>query len=316
METILCFVYIKRDNEDYKISLNNKSPRDSMAHQTKNRHCYDFQLLTFEDGLLSDSVDATYIIHLDGNGRYEHIQDQLSMHHPTNTVYLVKNQGYKKCAKTLPISKPAHDLTDAFLQIFEHANSNKYGNILVLEDDFQFNEDIHKESVRRNINHFVLSQKENTMIYYLGCIPYLQIPISLSHSRIYLTTGTHACIYSKKVRECTLLAGPENIVDWDLHHNINSCRYARYMYYRPICYQLVPETENQREWYNPGGIADLLKLWMRILGIDKEVEPGYSICYLLSFLFFFIILMFFIYMVYVFIGPRFSRFSRFSRSRR
>ena len=34
---------------------------------------YKFQKIKFNYGILNNSVDATYIIHLEGNGRYDHI---------------------------------------------------------------------------------------------------------------------------------------------------------------------------------------------------------------------------------------------------
>jgi hypothetical protein len=48
------------------------------------------------------------------------------------------------------------------------------------------------------------------------------------------------------------------------------------MYNEPLCYQLFPETENQKYWgKNVVGIIKLLKL-------DTQVEPGYSIAYIAS----------------------------------
>ena len=60
--------------------------------------CYRFELLEFNDWLF-ENVDATYILHLEGNGRLDHIHDQLKTYHPTKKVYLVYNKGYKKCHK-------------------------------------------------------------------------------------------------------------------------------------------------------------------------------------------------------------------------
>ena len=74
----------------------------------------------YEKGLLD--VDATYILHLEGNGRLEQIQTQLEQYHPSRKVYLVYNQGYKKCQKNLPLESPPYDLVDAFLTAFHDAN--------------------------------------------------------------------------------------------------------------------------------------------------------------------------------------------------
>ena len=79
-------------------------------------HCYTFKKIKYNKGLLDNAVDATYIIHLEGNGRYDDIMNQLESYHPTKEVYIIFNKGYKKCSKDDRITLPAHDLTDAFLQ--------------------------------------------------------------------------------------------------------------------------------------------------------------------------------------------------------
>ena len=65
----------------------------------ENNDCYHFKKLTYTNGLLDDAVDATYIIHLEGNGRYEDILKQLHLNQPTKIVYIVFNKGYTKCQK-------------------------------------------------------------------------------------------------------------------------------------------------------------------------------------------------------------------------
>ena len=55
--------------------------------------CYTFEQIEYSNGLLD--LDATYIIHLEGNGRIENIKSQLNEYHPTNLVYILYNKGYK-----------------------------------------------------------------------------------------------------------------------------------------------------------------------------------------------------------------------------
>lgn len=52
---------------------------------------YKFTKIIFHDGLLNKIIDATYIIHLENNAIYEHIMEQFSEYHPSNIVYLIKN---------------------------------------------------------------------------------------------------------------------------------------------------------------------------------------------------------------------------------
>ena len=101
--------------------------------------CYRFELLEFEDCLFQN-VDATYILHLEGNGRIDHIHEQLKTYHPSKKVYIVYNKGYKKCGKDIDPQETHSDLVHANMTVFEHATP--YKHVLVLEDDFIFSKDI------------------------------------------------------------------------------------------------------------------------------------------------------------------------------
>ena len=61
--------------------------------------CYKFKKNIYNDGLFNSSVDATYVLNLEGNGRLSSVEEQLSIYHPTNVVYIVSDKGYKKCKK-------------------------------------------------------------------------------------------------------------------------------------------------------------------------------------------------------------------------
>ena len=53
--------------------------------------CYDYEEYNFNNEILD--VDATYIIHLEGNGKYESIIDQLHKFPISKKVYIVLNKG-------------------------------------------------------------------------------------------------------------------------------------------------------------------------------------------------------------------------------
>jgi len=120
-----------------------------------NLKCYEFKSIKFDNGLFDETVDATYIINLVGNGRYDSVINQINDYKPTSEVYILLNQGFKKCNKTKHIVYPADDLNDAFLQIFRHANDKNYDNILILEDDFIFNKEIKNKKHINSINKFL-----------------------------------------------------------------------------------------------------------------------------------------------------------------
>lgn len=261
----------------------------------ENNKCYNFNEITYSNGLLDDAVDATYIIHLEGNGRYEDILKQLDLYQPTKIVYIVFNKGYKKCSKDENITLPAHDLVDAFLQIFKHANnpSQNYNNILILEDDFIFNEKIKNVSTRMNVCTFLNSHKNENFQYLLGCIPFIKMPYTLDckHFISIISLGTHACVYSKTNRTQLLKKDQLTVSDWDIYNYFHS---RRYTYNEPLCYQLFTDTESSDNWGRGNHILYLLglitKRVFKFFQLDTKIEPGYSFFYLFSKIVFFILL--------------------------
>jgi len=102
----------------------------------QNEKCYRFKHMKYinnNDIIFKKTIDATYVIHLEGNGRHESVIKQLNDYHLTNDVYILYNKGFKICKKTSNIVYTADDLTDAFFQIFKHADKNNYENIFILE---------------------------------------------------------------------------------------------------------------------------------------------------------------------------------------
>lgn len=269
-----------------------------------NSKCYSFKYIKYGDGIFNDTVDATYVIHLKGNGRYENIIKQLNEYHLTNDVYILMNDGYKKCNKTKNIVYPADDLIDAFFQIFKHASEKKYDNILILEDDFIFTDKIKDNNHVENINNFLNKKKGEDFIYYIGCLPWLLVPTFYDINTYYATcsTGTHSVIYSKKNRESCMKKYYDAMYetrDWDVLNNVYSAN--RYAYYRPLCYQIFENTENSRNWGSFNIIfkflAVIIKYIFSLLQLDKNIEPGYSILYAFSKLLFLILVILAVYIV-------------------
>jgi hypothetical protein len=242
-------------------------------------HCYNFEPIQYDDGILNACVDATYIIHLEGNGRLDSIRAQLEMYHPSDQVYILFNKGYKKCEKS--ISSPGHDLIDAFLQCFQHAKSNGFGNILILEDDFIFSEEIKNKKHVDAISSFIHDKTD--FMYLLGCLPFLQIPASLDLAHYHsVSCGTHAVIYDETIREQIVMLHSNKISDWDVFLNAQYFS-NRYCYYLPLCFQLFPPTDNSKHW----GVDNVILFFLgqilfkviQILNLNESIEPGYSIFY-------------------------------------
>jgi hypothetical protein len=266
-----------------------------------NDSCYSLHAINFTEGILDDCIDATYIIHLEGNGRLEHIYQQLNTFHPSKKIFILFNKGYKKCSKQNYVDKPPIDLIDAFLTVMKDAQNKNFHNILILEDDFIFHNDFLEPPHNKHIIHFVNNNKEKEFVYLLGCLPYLQIPYSYYNRRILWKSGTHACIYSKNMCKTILQKNKEDINDWDVFTNIH-CQ--QYMYYKPLCYQLFTNTENKKYWLYLPLLSDLNNFYKKRFLLDKQVEPGYTYYYWFSFIFLFFII-FIVIIVFVIINKRY-----------
>jgi hypothetical protein len=176
--------------------------------------CYKLQEYLYEDPIFKN-IDATFIIHLERNGRMDNIESQLNQFHPSKKVYIFINKGFKNCKKAEYIDKAPLDLIDAFYAIFKEAKNRNYENILILEDDFFFDENVKMSA--NDIDDFL--KTHNNYIYYLGVIPYLQTDFGGKHHKLFLSTGTHCCIYSKQIIEKILDIDQQSIINYFLDLN-------------------------------------------------------------------------------------------------
>lgn len=270
----------------------------------ENKSCINIQTRVFENAMFENSVDATYILHLEGNGRLPEINTQLSQYKPTKIVHIVFNKGYKNCTKILPAPEPAYDLFDTTLFIMKDAADKNYENILILEDDFIFTPKIYQSNHLQNINSFLNDKKEEKMVYYLGCLSWAQLPFN-SHTNInILSTGTHAVIYSRNARIDLLQKNPKYLSDVDIYHNF-FWGVRRYVYKEPICYQLFPETENSEKWASFFGFNPI-KLYINAIKLDTELEPGYSYTYSFAKVLGFILIILLLYIAWLLIKWKFN----------
>ena len=270
-----------------RLTKNNKRIRMDVDANTK---CYEFKFINYEKGIFDETIDCTYIIHLENNGRLEHIHNQLKEFKPTKKICILFNPGYKKCNKKLIEQQSYQDLTDAFLQCFKNATKNGFKNILILEDDFIFSEEIKKEEHHKNINRFLISKKDEEYVYYLGCIPILisptatpttTIPIFSTYRSIKSLT-MHSVIYSEKcIQNATTNAALKTEhKHWDVI--IEKSIKNRYLYHKPLCYQTFPETENKKTWHEKDNfmiISSIKDSTIKALELNKHPEPGFTILY-------------------------------------
>lgn len=277
--------------------------------------CYRLEEFAGENPLFQH-VDATYVIHLEGNGRLENVKKELREFYPSMNTCILYNKGFKTCEKELPKSETQFDLVDANLFIFRDAQQKQYKNILVLEDDFFF----HKETRIHcgNVDDFIHRKQDDEFMYFLGCIPIIALPCcaDLKHYLLLFGTTTHAVIYSQHYRDELLLVEQGEILDWDAFQFFFR-QFSRYMYHMPLCYQLFPETENSKNW---GSQHPVMKFWatiafqfFQVMKLNVQVDPGYSILYFFSKMWIFALCLMILFYVLSKTMPYYKRFLRLRR---
>jgi hypothetical protein len=245
--------------------------------------CYNFFKVNFNTNNYFDhSLDATYIIHLTGNGRIEHVIEQLESFQPTSNTFILFNEGYKRCKKPSFITKSTSDLVHAYMTVFNHAHTHGFGNVMILEDDFIFADDVADETTCNRINQYINSaDNDEEYVYFIGALPIVQIPslIQPHHNRLLVSLGSQSVIYSKKFIEnhAYIEYDPDDIYDWDAYLR----RFKRIIYDKCLCYQLFPETENYGNW-NDNLASYVIKILIKTCNLDTRTDPGYTMFYVAS----------------------------------
>jgi len=260
-------------------------------------HCYTFKRYESPEGLYS-SIDVTYIVHLEGNGRLANIKKQLELVYPTRVVYILFDKGFKKCKKNIRIENTQYDITHANIKIFKHAKENNYSNILIIEDDFIFNPNIVNKEHVRNIDTFIRENEKDRFIYHLGAIPILVFPRN-TYTYHSLSGATHATIFTRSAQDFIVNYDSKiGIDDWDWFLVANI---IRYVYYIPLCYQTFPNTENKANWNNSVFMMYFVDKYLEFTKLNVQPEPGTSYLYtfakIISF-FLFVCLLYILYKVF------------------
>jgi len=120
-----------------------------------NSHCYSFDYIRFDNGLLDNIIDAVYVILLENSDRTENVYKQLNKYKLSKNTYIQINKGYKNCDKKLLKQQSNYDLLDSNYNIWLHAKTNNYNNILILEDDFIFDNRILDRNVLQDLDNFI-----------------------------------------------------------------------------------------------------------------------------------------------------------------
>lgn len=246
-----------------------------------NKNFYMPYKMEFKEGIFDSFIDATYILTLFTTKRMNSIIEQLKIIKPSRIVYIFFNKGYKD--KILNKNDSINDITDTNIHIFHHANENKYKNILVLEDDFIFDKKIKNKDNILNIKNFIDNKQDDIFCYSLGSLPLILYPSEYKNTYLTLSFGAHAHIYNKKTRNHLISKYPyAESDDWEYY---TLMVVKRYIYKKPLCYQLFPETENSKNWKITALIFKFinkffdLKLDISTKGFETYYKIGHNLYY-------------------------------------
>jgi hypothetical protein len=181
--------------------------------------------------------------------------------------------------------------------IFNDSIKNRYDRILYLEDDFELKEKINQKDID-NIINFI--QLKNPDVYGLGNISFPKINYIFNKSQKVIGNFlgcAHAMIYNKKymfkyIDFINNYKEQEKLGIDFIPSQINNLEV--YRYYKPLIYQKFPETENQTNgWKNQMGnfIAIISIFFIKLLRLDKNIEPGYTIFYIFPYIIYFLLLL-------------------------
>lgn len=246
--------------------------------------CFSFKELNFKNGIFNESIDCSYIIHLEDNkNRLKNIKIQLNKFKPNNKIFIYNNKGFKKCEKKLYKQQTNFDIIHSYIEIFKHAKLNNYNNIFIFEDDFIFDRLFLKEDIIK-INDFCNENKHKYFTLSLGILPIIYYPKNYYFKKVLLGVSMHNTIYSKDTRNYLLNKVDliNKVGDWDVFNNTLLCRY---FYYKPLIYQRFEDTENRKNW----PLYDVIKYfaikYIKFIDFNFHPKRAFYIHYKLSMIF-------------------------------
>jgi len=237
--------------------------KQSNLLQRKNKNCYRFEIKKYnEPGQFDKCIDMAYVITMENSPRIPEFTKQLSEHIPSSTVMIQYNKGYRNCTKELPKNESSYDLSDALRNIFENACENKYTSVLVFEDDFFMDKELYNRSDTIEISNYINKNKPN--VYNLGPLGHLSLPSFSKHNIVLTMSSCHGVIYNiyymkQFIKDC----GKKLVNHTDDYWQ--KFKFSKATYYKPIVFQLHPETENMKQW----GGWKTKKEWLKYWKLDK-----------------------------------------------
>ena len=243
-----------------------------------NSHAYRYELIEKKKGMFDNYVDMAYILTMEDSSRRDHYMNQIINYIPHKTITIQHNKGFKKSNKKLYKQDSVHDLNDAYYHVFLNALKNNYKNIIVFEDDFIFDDTIN-EYIIDDIGNFIT--KNSYHIYHLGSPFHISMPniTSLSHIKSLFIISSHGVIYNRDFAYY-YIKNYERGISLQYDFAWNSLSILKFTYYKQLCFQISPDTENRDNWICSNIAIKIINL----LKLDKQYKPGFTILNVISFI--------------------------------
>ena len=269
------------------------------ANSISKSSCYDIcELTSCEDPMLPHVSTAVILSMTNATQRHRNIEtNQVTFNKLCPSLWMQCNNGFNNCDKS-GVNHSAHDVLHAYLNVF--SNTRGKGNILILEDDVNFEyEGIKLRNHLQKVDDFV-STKLDVGAYTLGSLFKLAVPYKgTRHRRIVGRWAcAHAIIWSESLREKFLESVDIKAIPSDMIMHIDNSNFwpadkgSVYTYYKPLATQLFPVTNNQSTWcLNCTDMNDKQRQneearwrktsidFFKAFKMDKQTYPGWGLAY-------------------------------------
>lgn len=236
-----------------------------------NKKCYYYKNFFFDKGLLDNIVDCCIVLLMENNKiREKSILKTITEYKLCKNTVIQYNKGFKKCYKKLYKQTSIYDINDAYYTAFKYSDLNKYKNILILEDDVIFDDNIKNPKIIKDLES--LYKNEDVSMFHLGSHNFILYPRYLINNyfncrKLIVVYQSHANIYSKKFR---IIFNKEyesgkRLLSFD--QDFFSLKYGNiYAYYKQLAFQPMDETENKENLKFMG-----VNIWKLILFFYKNI---------------------------------------------
>jgi len=237
------------------------------------KECYYYEEYTLESGSLDPSVDRLYVLTMHESPRIHKIKEQIHKAKVVSNITIQYNYGYKNCHKELKKQEPTYDIIHALQTSLRHALSKGYKRIMVLEDDCQFDERIRDPEVIDDLNSFFI--QKNPQVYNFGSTLSIVNPLDVllhnKHHLVFCMGLSHCVVYNQDYMQYAA----HNEFKTKSSDNEYNLVLSKYMYHKPLAYQILEETENFKEGW--GIWAYIYKYFIfHLFPLNKSVQPAFD----------------------------------------